>query len=366
MTPTGAPGFRLAARPRSRQAPLARDRWYTKAVALLAPLLCAQLAAQAATPVDAPALVTHPTAPSPDAPAAAVPTAATAPALATPRGLEARLRVLGDQIALALKRLPGDHRDQRFALAPFASVGDEAQARQLGLVVSDALVTALARDHRLPMVERAALGKILDEQALGQSGALDDGQAAAVGKLAGATALVVGTVAEAGDAFLVTVRALDVESAALIDGSAASAELPKGELVALSAEAVVLKSKAGAMFRSVVLPGWGQLYNGEPIKAAVVGGGVGTMAALGVTAGAIGGWLRYMRYPSIGTTADDKKLSAAELQARVVETRGWGEGTLIAAGVLGGLTVTAWGAGVVDAYLAGTDVESLDAALAGN
>lgn len=328
---------------------------------LLVSLLAAQLAAQPAAAVGAHAPSTD--APSTDAPAPAAAQPAPAP---PPRGLEARLRVLSDQLAIALKRLPGDHRDQRFALVPFASVGDQAQQRSLGLVVSDALLTALARDHRLPMVERAALGKILDEQALGQSGALDDGQAAVVGKLAGARALVVGSVAGAGDAFLVTVRALDIESGAVIDGSAATAELPQAELVALSADAVVLRSKAGAMFRSIVLPGWGQLYNDEPVKAAVVGGGVGTLAALGATAAAVGSWLRFSLYPTIGSRDEDKELTAAELQARVVEVRGMGEGTLIAAGVLGGLTAAAWGGGVVDAYLSGTDVESLDAALAGN
>ncbi len=306
-------------------------------------------------------------APSAEAPAApAAQAAAPATSSARPRGLDARLRVLGDQLALALKRLPGDHRDQRFAIAPFATVGADAEARSLGLVVSEALLTALARDHRLPMVERAALRQILDEQALGQSGALDEGQAVAVGKLAGARALVVGTVSEAGDAFLVQVRALDVESAALVEGSAASAELPKGELVALSASAVVLRSKSGALFRSLLVPGWGQLYNDEPLKAAMVGGGVGTAGALAATAAGVGGWLRFGIYPTIGSRDVDKDLTRAELERRIIDTRAWGEGTLLAAGVLAGVTAAAWGAGVVDAYLSGTDVDSLDTALVGN
>ena len=53
-------------------------------------------------------------------------------------------------------------------------------------MVADAMVTNLARDHHLPIVERAALANILHELALGQSGALDDASAAQVGKLAGA------------------------------------------------------------------------------------------------------------------------------------------------------------------------------------
>ena len=43
-----------------------------------------------------------------------------------------------------------------------------------------------------------------------------------------------------------------------------------------------------------------------------------------------------------------------------------GEATLVASGVLAGLTATAWTIGALDAYLSGTDVENLDAALAQN
>jgi len=59
---------------------------------------------------------------------------------------------------------------------PFEEVGAEAQDKHLGAVVGDLVVTNLARDHHLPLVERAALAKILDEQALGQSGAVADGR----------------------------------------------------------------------------------------------------------------------------------------------------------------------------------------------
>ena len=35
----------------------------------------------------------------------------------------------------------------------------------------------------------------------------------------------------------------------------------------------VKKSSTGAMLRSAILPGWGQLYNGQKLKAALVFGG---------------------------------------------------------------------------------------------
>jgi TolB-like protein len=277
------------------------------------------------------------------------------------RGLEARMRVVCD----ALKKLPGDHREQRFAVVPFTDVGDEASSRQLGLVVSDLVVTHLARDHRLALVERAAIGKVLEEQALGQIGALADGQAAEVGKVSGARALVVGQVSDEGSAFRVTLRALDTETSAVVDGTAHDVTLPKDELIAFSTDAVVLRSKGAAMFRSLVVPGWGQAYNDEPVKAGIVGATVGTLAATTLVTAGFGGYLRFVVYDQIGTRDEDKERGPAELADLTVATRTGGETALTAAGVLAGATAIAWGVGVIDAYLSGTDVESLDAALAG-
>lgn len=282
------------------------------------------------------------------------------------RGLDARVRALCDLVALPLKRLPGDHRDQRFAVLPFTALGAEAEQRQLGVVVAELVLTNLARDHRLAIVERAALATILDEQALGQSGALANGQAAQVGKVSGARALVIGQVSDDGSAFRVTVRAIDTETAAVIEGTARTVLLPKDELVALSASAVVLRSKSGAMFRSMVMPGWGQVYNDEPVKAGVVAATTGTLAVATVAAAGIGAWVRFVMYDEIGKRPQDQALTPEELPALVVATREAGETTLALSAVLAGATVVAWSVGVIDAYLSGSDVESLDAALASN
>lgn len=330
--------------------------------------------AGAPAPIESALADTPPPAPAPPPPTPAAPTA---DALAREEkeleerglqaaGLDARIRALCDLLALPLKRLPGDHRDQRFAVLPFTAVGPDAEQKQLGVVVGDLVLTNLARDHRLPLVERAALGKILDEQALGQSGALADGQAAQVGKVSGARALIVGQVTDDGNSFRVAVRALDAETAQVIEGSARAVLLPKDELIAFSASAVVLRSKSGAMFRSVVLPGWGQSYNDEPIKGLVFGGTTGTLAAATVAVGAIGGYLRFALYDQIGKRPEDKALSPQELSTLVVATRQDGETTLAAAAVLAGATAAVWSIGIFDAYLSGTDVESLDAAIARN
>jgi TolB-like protein len=279
-------------------------------------------------------------------------------------GLDARMRVLAEGLAGALKRLPGDHREQRFAVVPFENVGDEAQQKSLGLVVSDLVVTDLARDHRLPMIERTQLGAVMNELALQQSGAVDDAKALQVGKLAGARALVVGRVSDGGDVFVVSARAVDGETGVVI--VAEEVKLHKAELVAFSANAVVLKSKSGAMFRSVVLPGWGQSYNGDDAKGLVLGALTIGLGVSTVVAGGLGVYNGFIDYPTAHLREPAKSLSAAEKGAYIEGLRTNADAQLTAAAVLAGATAVAWVVTVADAYVSGVDVESLDAAMAKN
>ncbi|MDP2343496.1 MAG: CsgG/HfaB family protein [Deltaproteobacteria bacterium] len=280
------------------------------------------------------------------------------------RGLDARIRALADGLAIPLKRLAGDHRNQRFAVVPFENVGDEATQRSLGLVVSDLITTDLARDHRLGLVERGQIGKLFDELALQQSGAVDDAQVLKLGKLSGARGMVIGRITDAGEDFMVSARAIDAETGSVL--VATDVRLPKAELVAFSADAVVLRSRSGAMFRSVVVPGWGQAYNDQTVKGYVAGVVTGGLAAATLITAGLGLYTGYVEYPQAGLSGASAKLDAAGRLKFVEEVRARANTELTASVVLGGATAIAWGATVVDAWLSGVDVESLDAALAKN
>lgn len=283
-------------------------------------------------------------------------------------GLDARVRFLTDSLARTLKRLPGDFRDQTYSVLPFEEVGEETQSRQLGKVVSDLVITNFARDHRFDLTERSQLAAIGAEQALGQLGALEDGQAVEVGKLAAARAIVLGTVADTGEGFVVTARALDTTTGKLL--SAEKVTLPKEELIAFSADAVVLRSKAGAAFRSAVAPGWGQAYNRQPFKAALVGGGVG---ALVVTAAAVAGFGALNAYSydcwkqcngNGPLPLNPDSIKSNEEQANMLRgLRDTANASYAISGVVLGVAAAVWGIGVADAYFSGTDVDSLDEAM---
>ena len=278
------------------------------------------------------------------------------------KGLDARVRRLTDALARSLKRLPGDIREQSFAVMPFQETGEDTADNQLGLVVADLVVTNLARDHRLQLTERSQLNRIVEEQELGAMGFVEPDQAARIGVLAGANALVLGEILDLGESFQVGARVVDANSGQVL--AVEAMELPKAELIAFSADAVVLRSRSGAFFRSLVVPGWGQVYNREPGKAAIVGATVGALI-LGSAGTALSGWLTGRAYQTFG---DDERSDAVKEglnPSDVVE--GLRESAnlqyTIAAGLAGGVLIV-WLGNAVEAYLSGVDVENLDAALA--
>lgn len=63
--------------------------------------------------------------------------------------------------------------------------------------LADMMMTALMQTRKFDIVERSQLAKVVDEQALGASGAVDPSTAARIGNLSGADYLLLGAVTEA-------------------------------------------------------------------------------------------------------------------------------------------------------------------------
>ncbi len=190
----------------------------------------------------------------------------------------ASLKTLSAQ--LSEKLFAAGYRKRSLAVMKLAEYGKMAKEKQLGSAVQSELSTQLS-SHGWIMVERERLIDLLKESELAQSGAIEDDQAADLARLVGADLLVVGSVSEVGDRFLINVRAISKEKGTAV--AVQQTEVSSAHLIALSSEAVVLKTRWGATYRSMVAPGWGQFYNEEPIK-----GGVFLAAELGAVAAAIG------------------------------------------------------------------------------
>jgi curli biogenesis system outer membrane secretion channel CsgG len=75
----------------------------------------------------------------------------------------------------------------------FADTNGEENGIEIGNTVAEMLTTALIQTNRFQILERSQLDKILQEHALGLSGALDEETAIDVGHLIGVDAIVVGS-----------------------------------------------------------------------------------------------------------------------------------------------------------------------------
>jgi TolB-like protein len=197
------------------------------------------------------------------------PAAAPAPAASDKeqsRKVTIAIRKLSDKLAESMKYLP-EGKYGVMAVMNFQETGKLTKEKELGALVSMELATYLHKDHRVEMVEREKLDKGMGEISLRQSGLIDENTASKIGRMVQAQALVVGSVSEAGADFLVNARMVGVENGMVLVSE--NTKIPVAGMVALSSEAVVLRSKGGATYRSLILPGWGQHYNLQPVKGVV-------------------------------------------------------------------------------------------------
>lgn len=271
-----------------------RTRW--GALAPLALSLFATSASASPAVRGKPASVVEDAAPAPAAPVAPaplpaasgrdVPPAAVAAAAESvdapgrPGSVEIQVRRLSDKLADGFRSRPGGGRYERWAVVPFTELGEEVSKQRLGDVVSALLENSLKSDHRFLCVERLRLVEVVKELQLAQAGLVDDRNAQNVGQLAGADVLVVGSVGLLGDRYVINARVVSVDEAKIL--ASAQATVDAAGLVAISSEAVVLRTREEAIFRSVLLPGWGQMYNRQTEK-----GGLLMLSTFGLLAGGL-------------------------------------------------------------------------------
>jgi hypothetical protein len=75
------------------------------------------------------------------------------------------------------------------------------------------LESAIVNSGKLVVVDRANLDKVREEQGFQLSGEVDDESAKSIGKLLGAGAIVTGSLADLGDVYSLTLKAINIETA---------------------------------------------------------------------------------------------------------------------------------------------------------
>jgi TolB-like protein len=99
------------------------------------------------------------------------------------------------------------------AIMPIETTGENVQ---ISSMILDKLITNLVKKRRFKVIEREFLEKIINEQALGMSGIVDEETAISAGKVIGAEAIIMGKQFELNGDMHISVRVIDVETSETI------------------------------------------------------------------------------------------------------------------------------------------------------
>jgi TolB-like protein len=104
----------------------------------------------------------------------------------------------------------------KIGIIEFQSLNDEAKKDNLGKIVSEMLTTSFVNSESFKIIEREQLQKVIKEFQLSQSGIIDTSYAKQIGKIAGADAIVTGSVTKIGNDLRLDARIIDIESGIIL------------------------------------------------------------------------------------------------------------------------------------------------------
>jgi TolB-like protein len=109
-----------------------------------------------------------------------------------------------------------DFKKTKIAVLDFQMQGEQTNSKDMGKIVAEWLITGLVETGRFDVIERRLLEKLLEEQKLGVTGAIDPNSAAQLGKILGVKIIVSGTVTSLEGYTEINARLINVDSASII------------------------------------------------------------------------------------------------------------------------------------------------------
>lgn len=248
-----------------------------------------------------------------------------------------------EELARYIVRTVGDP-TRPVGIARFTDIGEEARKLRVGATLNSLLIQRLAREKRIQLAETQDIDRILEQIKLGSLGLVDSRSAIEVGKLVGAQIMVSGTVLPAGETYQVAIRINDVATAKTL--GAYVVEIPRRRMIELTKDIYNLhQGWYEAPMRSLLLPGWGQMYKGRPVRGGVY---LASAALLFASAGVLSVAARgtYQHYREADST------TAAALYDRY-------RNLIKVTNVLSGAGVVLWTINIVDAAVVGSADEAM-------
>lgn len=104
----------------------------------------------------------------------------------------------------------------KIAVLDFTRQGEEHQTKDMGKIVAEWLITGLVETGRFDVIERRLLEKIMEEHALGMTGAVDPQSVAQLGKILGVKTIVSGAILSFEGTVEINARLIAVDTASII------------------------------------------------------------------------------------------------------------------------------------------------------
>lgn len=111
-----------------------------------------------------------------------------------------------------------EFKKSKIAVLDFEIQGEREQgsAQDMGKIVAEWLITGLVETGRFDVIERRLLLKLLEEQRLGATGAIDPNSAAQLGRVLGVKTIVSGTVTTLEGYTEINARLINVDTASIV------------------------------------------------------------------------------------------------------------------------------------------------------
>ena len=187
---------------------------------------------------------------------------------------EQKIQSLCDSLVL---QFPNSIAAPRLAVLPFA----DNTGRSQGQGVAECLVARLQKGKRFLLVDRMEFRKAMSEIDLSYMDFTDSASALKTGRILSAPYLLTGNIADVFGTCRITAKIIRTETSEIM--ASASINTAPAALTELTKELLGEKGKiTSSLFRSMVVPGWGQFYTDHSVR-----GGI-SLAAFAGAAGYLG------------------------------------------------------------------------------
>lgn len=203
--------------------------------------------------------------------------------------------LLAQNVPLSLAAVEAD-RSMTIAVVDFTNTGGDSSFDYLSKTIPENLITSLAEQGDLKIVERGRLQEALKEMKLQLTDIVDEASAVRLGKAVGASAIIVGSFVNIGEKIRISSRLIDVQTATVITGRSATGRVGEDifrvmdEMAASMKQDLLQRSGSGASLevqRVPVSPPQSAKRGGNKTLLYVLGGAaiVGAGVAVALAAG---------------------------------------------------------------------------------